>query len=668
MFRGFFQSAKTAYNTAAASLETVHQFFYGATDGQLSKYEISFLKCAKELCIKNRGKLPAGSVVLSAFMEKYIARAGRLTTDMSKVDLAKECKQALINRGDEAIPFALEPIYQVKEIEEVGYFAALLNVFFYLFPQHDPRDLEALKNKDGKRKVIAPSKYELNKWYEQFTNEKTFNSNVAGYQLEKIAESIPDQYVEKFAECLLLKLPKEGFHPTDIDYYIQISSRFTALGIVYQRIKSRQLKKAIEMRLAAETQVSPSGLNPGIVGAAQALKRVAEYSDKSMSIALMAYVSSHMDLILSLPERIQSAYNEKQKQEYTSFLRNLFLVLMQYERSFDPTQMQTIMFHLMQPKCCDTFKYEINMLRNWMSHDQLIQFRQEMLPKKNSNNETWFICRPWLENERFLEPSGPVYYYPVKQPYTDHNLTRMLTPTQQEPRITTYKMPFAARLSVLMRDMEGEESLEKIDGKKIPLSVVTSLQTVIPLLTAELRSNERATFSNRYHESEELKHLYEQYMNLIDAIPLLNASQHFGKEQRLEFAKQIVRSQDYLDSEMQYRTVYAALSICPEVLNDAELKAKCETALFYALSANIKGQHESNVADAFKIVAENMEFHELPPLMLAIASIETSTLTMLTMAQVNKVYEKRLPLAQQQARVDKSAGIPENGQSKQPGK
>ncbi len=662
MLSGLFQSAKSAYNTASATAETISHLIYGKTEGQLTTYEESFIKSAKELCKSNGGKLPSGAVVLFAFMDKYIARSARPLKDMTQVEVVKQCKSILANRGDEAIPEVMNQIREVKVIEQDGYFATLLNVFFYLFPQHDPHDLDNLKNAKGQRKVLAPAKYQLNKWYEQVCNAKTFPHQLAGYQLEQVAENIPDQYVDAFAYSLLNNLQSETVHSlSDLAHEIKVSSKFIALGILFKRVKTRDLKASIKKRLEDEAEVTPGNLSPCIIGAALALRRIDEYCPKAMAIALISYVSNHMDVILQMPDRIKSAYDANQKHEFTVFLSKIFQALLQYERSLGTTQMQTIMFHLLQAKYCDLFRYEINLLRYWMSQEQLAQFRALMTPKKDTNDETYFVCRPWLEDRHFLVPA---HYQ--KQPYTDRNLAKMLTPTQQEPLITTYQMPLAARLKALMRDMDGEESIEKGNGEHISMSVISSLYTVIPHLCAELRTKDRGSFSVFLHD-ESLNKLHEVYLQYMDAVTLLNASQQFSKDSRLAFAKQILETIEMLDPVEQFIPVHAALSICPDLLDDAALKALCEKTLLKSLVYGQLGKHEASIMNAFSIYANKIEFNELPPLLLAM-STDNSTTTLFAMHHVNKIYEKRWPAAQHQARVDKSMHISDNASSNQYGK
>lgn len=669
MFRYALDSAKAAIKTTTAAANSIHQFIYGAIDGQLSTYEESFFRCANELRIKNNGKLPLGSVVLHEFMEKYIKRASRPTTDMSKQETAEQCKLELINRGDEAIPFAMEHIRALKELDENGYFAALLNVFFYLFPQHDPRDIEVLKNKEGKRKVLSPAKFQLNKWYKSFTDETTFPPSVAGYQLEQVAETMPAQYVNQFADCLLRLLPPlEHDLASDLDYALVLGSRFVALGITYHKINTRDsdLRKKIEARIKAEGLAMSASLNASIVGAALALRSITSIN-KNMSTALMSYVSLNIHLILTLSEKRSDPASNKANQERSSFLRKVFQALLAYESSFEPAQKQTIMFQLMQPKYYDTFRYEINMLRNWMSQDQLNQFRKEMLPKKETDDETWYVCRPWLEDETFLETRGPVYPYRGEQPYHDKRLMNLLVPFDKNPGILTCKVSFATRLNALMRDIAGDESIEKVDGKFIPHTVVTALQTVIPALCKQLHDLNAETFANEYRTPEAVKNLYEKYMQLMDAIPLLSSSQAFTNEQRTLFAAQILESQDYLESDLQHRPACAALSIGTDFLADASLKAKCENGLIIGLHPNYRGEYEADIIKAFKIYANAIPFKELPSLMLAIGSSNPSNIALLALVQVNKVYEKRLPSTLLRARANNAESLAENRRPFHPG-
>lgn len=658
MFRGLLDTVKTGYNTVAAYGESAHEFLYGSIEGKLTKYEISFLNCARELCKKNNGTLPSGSAVLFAFMEKYLARSQRVTTDMSHSAIANKCKATLMNRGDEVLPEAMKHIQSAPTIEEVGYFAALLNVFFYLYPQHDPGNLENLKNKDGKRKVLAPAKFQLNSYYEQFTNDQTF-PHVTGYQLERLAQVISPQYVDAFAACLMQRLTRNMEFRHDLETYMYFSSFLSALGILHQRSKSRPTKEKIKQYLEAQADVNTNDLHLVIVGAADGLMCVNERATKTMATALMTYVTNNISQIISIPDSAARAYPDDKKLEQLLFLRKLFKVLKQHESMFDSAQMQTIMFHLMQQAVANKFIFEINQLRHWMSGEQLQQFRVTMKTKKDNNDELWFVCRTWLQDESFLIPKkGYGYYMQVKQPHHDPALIKMLTPTQQELSIETYKMSFSSRLIVLMRDLAGEESIEKCNGKNIPMTVISSLRSTLTRLCSDLRMKDKVHFQTEF-ESEAVIALSKTYFDLMDAIPLLKDAEQFSKEERVAFAKQILDTLFHVEENEQFKTMYAALSICPELLNDSKLKASCEKVLLYYASNNLSGKCGQEMFEACKIFAKTIPYTDLMPFMLAI-STSNSTLSLHMLQVFNKVFEKRCHSPRLRQPVANPGNIPDN--------
>jgi len=275
-----------------------------------------------------------------------------------------------------------------------------------------------------------------------------------------------------------------------------------------------------------------------------------------------------------------------------------------------------------------------------------------MANRNNDNNETWFLFRPWLNDRSF--PKGRLPSKAEKKPYHDASLMRMLTPG--DAGLFTYVMPVTARLTMLIRDLADEESSEYGGNAKIiPLAVIEYLYASLVKLR-EQQERIRESLNDNYMGNEQLRAINLSCIKLFKAIPLLKSADQFTNELRMNFATGILQIVDCPYAEMAFaemafidkiEAVHAALSICPKLLENRQHTLTCQNILLMA-TKHRQYPHDvddnQTVIDVSIIFANQLPLHELPRLMLALAS-NKCYLGNMAVSHMNQLYENRLAMA-----------------------